>query len=77
MKSKVVEIEYCKKERKFPIIAKSVVSGTIVLFSSETIGVVLWQGSAQRVGYVSQQWASVFDSDSWQILNSVTITFES
>ena len=78
MKSKIVESGIAK--RKFPLIAKSKEDGAILLFDGEGSGTVLVKGNmplSLEFGYHSNILASCFNVSQWQILDSVTITFES
>ena len=78
MKSKIVETGV-KSTKRFPLVAKTTDSGTVVLFSSEHIGTILIVGSVDtyKLGESHSDWASCLKCDTWQILDSVTITFES
>jgi len=80
MKSKIVEEETKEDKQKFPVIAKSKKDSAIILFSDNKVGVVLAKGNDNRsseIGYYCEDWFSCFNVEYWQILDSVTITFES
>ena len=79
MKSKVVEN---KKEIKyeFPLIAKSISDGAICLFMDTKTGVFLTKGNmplSSEIGDYSRNLYPCYNVGVWQILDSVTITFES
>ena len=77
MKSAIVE-NWKKSKREFPLIAKTIIDGTVVLFQSEHCGTVLCEGveSDCIIGNVDDDWHSCFDGNVWQILDSITITFK-
>jgi hypothetical protein len=77
MKTEVVESKSVK-ENQFPLIARSINDKILVLFVSSNEGTVLVRGEGNKViGEYNQKWASCFDSDRWEILREVTITFKS
>ena len=78
MKSEIVESPIEKKEIKFPLAAKATKNGTIVLFTDTTTGTVLFSGdNSDKLGDYKEHWITVNSTGTWQILDSVTITFES
>lgn len=77
MKTEVIIKEKKKRGLKFPLLAKSL-NGALVLFSSEKEGTVLGhlQKELYPIGHYSNEWTSVFDRDTWEILKGeVTIKF--
>ena len=76
MKSKV-ESSPVKKEREFPLIAKSTDSDLVILFDTSSSGTILSTTFGNGIGDYSDGYISCFDKDEWKILDSVTITFES
>lgn len=78
MKSKIVKSEIGK--RKFPLIAKSKTDGAIVLFRDSGSGTYLIKGNMPKsndIGYYSDILFYCFDAEKWEIIDSITITFES
>jgi hypothetical protein len=77
MKSEIV-ISSSIKETKFPLIAESIISKTVVLFVSKKEGTVLVQGNGSNVvGEFYDGFPSCTLANIWKILNQVTITFKS
>lgn len=68
-------------KREFPLVAKSNLESDgklIVLFDSEKSGTVIVSGLKEGIlGQYSKTWTNCFDNYTWQILDSVTITFKS
>lgn len=64
-----VTLQPNKTHPTFPLLAKSVVSGNIVLFTSEKAGTVIVVGdSTDKVGYNYTDWVQCFNPKSWTIL---------
>ena len=74
MKSKIVK-ELKDAEIKFPLIAKNLEKISIVLFSSEFEGTELYDPI--YIGIRRTNYNSCLNAKRWQILDSITITFES
>ena len=55
---------------KFPLLAKLKAHSTIVLFTNETTGMVVSEGSGgYSLGRYSQDWGSCFN-DNWTVLHT-------
>ena len=77
MKSKIVE-KGKETDMVSPLVAKSTTSKLVVLFIGSTTGMVLVSGDEEfSVGEFDDDWAECTDTDEWEILDSVTIKFES
>ena len=61
----------------FPVIAKSKLSGAIILFSSSKSGTYMTPGEFTKIGEVSHTLYQVEDIGKWEILDDVTINFKS
>ena len=81
MKAKVVECQFRNLKAKFPLIAQCNAhhcKNTIVLFTDEYTGTVIADpGIDSELGEYSELWTSCFEADIWDILDKVTVTFES
>ena len=79
-KIKITAIKKAVPNVTFPLIAKYVKNNTnqIVLFTSLHRGVVLHPSeSTLYAGYVNENFAACTDSEYWEILDEVTLTFYS
>jgi hypothetical protein len=65
MKVTITEEQIESKERKFPVLMKSVKTGLVVLFHNPTSGIVII--AAERIaGYYSTAWQECNDGNYWQ-----------
>ena len=71
MKSVVNKIEKEKsKEIEFPVLAQSVYNNIVVIFTDENSGVVVKNNEYIRIGEVSNDYRSIYDTTIWRILSS-------
>ena len=55
-------------EHKFPLLARNIETGSLVLFSNETEGVILMSTiNNNHIGFWSNTWTPVFDENVWKI----------
>lgn len=54
---------------KYPVLAKSLVSGDIILFTSVQVGTVVFSiTNPKKVGRCSDNWVHITRADTWEIL---------
>lgn len=55
-------------EHKFPLIAKNIETGSLVLFTDRTKGTVLMSKvNNDHIGFYTDSWTSVFDETVWEL----------
>jgi len=76
MKTEIVKEKKHELIEMFPLVAMGVASKDVILFKNETSGTVI-NGDSNAIGDHCTTWINCFNKEYWQILDSVTITFES
>jgi hypothetical protein len=68
----MIKVEVVSAEQepvKFPILAKGLTTGVVVIFNSATRGMVLETGTSDHsVGQFNTSWSSVTKTNIWKIL---------